>query len=159
MSLSNRAKTRRTFVALTQKQECRCTQLCAQFPISRSTGYRWLARYRANGLLALSDSSKRPRNSPKQTPDRIRTEILKLRRKHTAWGALRIRRALELQDGDSAPSESTINRILTKGRNELSIVRLFIVVATLARAWIFRRLATAATKNQTVISRTMLTNK
>lgn len=114
MSLSQLAKRRRTFVQLAEKQQCSFSQLCAQFQISRSTGYRWLARYREKGLLALSDNSRRPKNSPTRISQEIRDEVLQIRRQHKAWGATRIRRVLEQKYGDDTPSASTINRLLKK---------------------------------------------
>lgn len=35
--------------------------LCREFGVSRKTGYKWLARFDAEGVEALADMSRRPR--------------------------------------------------------------------------------------------------
>ena len=39
-------------------------ELCAGYGISRKTGYKFLARYRAFGASGLADRSRRPHRSP-----------------------------------------------------------------------------------------------
>ena len=44
-----------------------------QLGISRATGYKWVRRYRADGLPGLEDRSSRPHVSPSKTqPKRVR---------------------------------------------------------------------------------------
>ena len=40
------------------------TGLCREYGISRKTGYKWLARYREEGVEGLQDWSRRPKTSP-----------------------------------------------------------------------------------------------
>ena len=47
--------------------------------ISRRTGHKWLARYRAQGLVGLSDRSSRPRRIPRATPEEWGELIVRLR--------------------------------------------------------------------------------
>ena len=48
------------------------TELAAQYGISRKTGYKWLARYEAEGADGLRDHSRRPHQSPHATdPDLV----------------------------------------------------------------------------------------
>lgn len=48
--------------------------------VSRCTAYKWLARWRAEGLAGLEDRSSRPRSCPRQTPAAVEARIVELRR-------------------------------------------------------------------------------
>lgn len=50
-----------------------------QLGISRSTGYKWVRRYRADGLPGLDDRSSRPRRSPRRSSDAVTAAIIKAR--------------------------------------------------------------------------------
>jgi hypothetical protein len=41
--------------------------LCREFGISRKTGYKWMERYEAEGLVGLKDLSRRPHKIPHET--------------------------------------------------------------------------------------------
>jgi transposase InsO family protein len=47
--------------------------------VSRSTGHKWLARYRAEGMAGLEDRSSRPHRSPRTTPPEVVRAILRER--------------------------------------------------------------------------------
>jgi putative transposase len=55
--------------------------LCRSFGISRTTGYKWLSRYRRgnHSIDALRDLSRRPHNSPTKVPPGVVEQILRLR--------------------------------------------------------------------------------
>ena len=66
----NTVTLRKEFVFLATKTDTNKRELCRRFGISPKTGYKWLHRYHKGGLSSLSDQSRRPRHSPKQTvPD------------------------------------------------------------------------------------------
>ena len=71
--------------------------------ISERTVYKWLARYRAQGLLGLQDRSCRPRRSPRQTPRRDREAICRFRRRRMVAAEIAARLSL---------ARSTVARIL-----------------------------------------------
>lgn len=50
-----------------------------QLGISRATAYKWLRRYRADGLPGLEDRSSRPRRSPRRLPDEVTAAIIRAR--------------------------------------------------------------------------------
>ena len=57
--------------------------------ISRATGYKWVRRYRAEGVAGLQDRSCRPHRSPRLTPaDRV--ERILSARSELRWGPDRI---------------------------------------------------------------------
>ena len=69
----------------------RMTTLCAEFGISRKTGYKIFDRYKAHGLHGLSDRSRRPQRQANQLPLAIERSILGLKKRYPSWGAPKIR--------------------------------------------------------------------
>ena len=55
------------FVMLAQSDRFTVTDLCEQFGISRTTGYKHLERYAADGLQGLQARSHRPHACPQRT--------------------------------------------------------------------------------------------
>jgi putative transposase len=62
------------------------TELCAEYGISRKTGYKWIERFMRRGAEGLDDRSRRPRSAPNGTDPAVRQAILELRRRHPTWG-------------------------------------------------------------------------
>jgi transposase len=52
--------------------------LCAQFGISRPTGYLWLRRYREQGVDGIEERSRRPWHSPGRTEAALEQRIVEL---------------------------------------------------------------------------------
>ena len=50
-----------------------------QLGISRATGYKWVRRYRADGLPGLEDRSSRPHRSPRRSSDEVTAAIIEAR--------------------------------------------------------------------------------
>ena len=74
--------------------------------VSRETAYRWLRRWRSEGVSGLEDRSSRPRRSPNQTPLDIEEQVCALRIGRR-WGPHRIAYALDM-------SRSTVERVLRR---------------------------------------------
>ncbi|MGH2609924.1 MAG: helix-turn-helix domain-containing protein, partial [Tepidiformaceae bacterium] len=53
---------------------------------SRKTGYKWLERFDAEGVVGLEDRSRAPHSCPHRMPDEIRDALLAARRLHPTWG-------------------------------------------------------------------------
>jgi putative transposase len=64
--------------------------LCHEYRISHKTGFKWLARFRQEGLPGLRDRARRPRKSPRRTSARWLDLVRELRRKYPTWGAKKI---------------------------------------------------------------------
>jgi transposase InsO family protein len=62
------------------------TELCERYGISRETGYKWVARFEADGPPGLTDRSRRPHHSPRATSPHIVQALLAARRQHPTWG-------------------------------------------------------------------------
>lgn len=103
---------RKEFVMLAQGEGSNISELCRRFGISRVTGYKWLARYHAQGEDGLADISRRPHHSPGRTEEKMEEAILTVRDTHPAWGPRKIRRWLHNKGHEDLPSPSTITAIL-----------------------------------------------
>lgn len=86
--------------------------LCEEFGVSRSTGYRWLKRYREYGnLFEIKELSRRPHSNPTKTSAEHEGRIKALRLRY-GWGAKKLKVLLD-QEGIDLPV-ITINRILKR---------------------------------------------
>lgn len=105
---------REEFVRLAMAEGADVRALCRRYGVSPTTGYKWLARYRAAGRTGLEERSRRPTRSPGHTPAAVEARVLALRDRHPAWGGRKLRRRLlALGEGD-VPSASTITAILRR---------------------------------------------
>ena len=103
------------FVLLAAKRQQSFSSLCAEYGISRKTGYKWVERYRMYGLKALGELSRRPMHCPHKTPPEVEQSILADRRRHPTWGPKKLRDLLIKEHQiASPPSESTIGAILKR---------------------------------------------
>ena len=103
------------FVLKATREEIAFTELCREFGVSRKTGYKWLARYRARGLDGLRELSRRPRASPAQVPAAVEALVLRERCRHRTWGPKKLRNVLATKYGVvPGPAVSTIGNILKR---------------------------------------------
>lgn len=109
------------FVKLASQEGSNISKLSERFMISRKTAYKWLLRYREEGMPGLRDRARRPKRYRSPTPPEMVEAILTVREKHPSWGGCKIRRVLkndqktgqsELLNSFQIPSASTITHIL-----------------------------------------------
>lgn len=106
---------REEFVKLALSPGANKRELCRRFGITRSKGYKWLGRYRSEGVAGLADHSRRPHRSPRQTAQAVEAEVLRVRAEsNNAWGGRKIARVLERDGAQSVPAASTITQILRR---------------------------------------------
>ena len=122
------ASEREAFVEMVREEDVPIAELCRQFEISRKTGYKWLARA-ATGA-PLTDHSRRPHTSPRQTAADLEARILALRAQHPAWGGRKLHHRLVAMGIADVPAPSTITDVLRRaGMLEVpppqSVVRRF----------------------------------
>ena len=103
---------RREFVGLAMQDGANVRELCRRFGISPDVGYKWLRRWQA-GDRQLADRSRRPHASPSRSDAATEERVLAVRDLHPAWGARKIVRCLEREEG-SAPARSTVHEILCR---------------------------------------------
>ena len=92
------------------------TDLCDEFGISRTTGYKYLERYEKTGLDGLKDQSRAPRKQAKATREKLVKLIKEARNEHKSWGARKLLASLQgrfptIKDW---PSAATVGRILKR---------------------------------------------
>jgi hypothetical protein len=107
----------REFVELAEKRQEPFSALCARFGVSRKTGYKWINRFRAQGVAGLQPRSRRPKSSPRRTPPAVIEAVLALRRLHPAWSVARVREELSAQGVAPLPAPSTVDLILRRQRD------------------------------------------
>jgi putative transposase len=91
------------------------SDLCADYGISRKTGYKWLERWITEGPDGLHDRTSRPRNSPVATPKDVVDAILEVRKRYTDFGPKKVAWHLERTRPDLVlPSRTTIHNILQR---------------------------------------------
>jgi transposase len=105
---------RSMFVEKAMQEKRNITALCKQYEISRTTGYKWLRRYKELGKEGLESRSRRPNNSPNQTPSEIEAYILETRSQHPSWGGVKILAYLKRQGCQNLPSASTATMVLKR---------------------------------------------
>ena len=90
-------------------------ELCRAYGVSRKTGYKWLARYRAEGPVGLADRSRAPRHHPNAINKTIEEAILALRAQQPTWGERKLHTVLVNRQPEQAwPSPSTIGVLLKR---------------------------------------------
>ena len=87
--------------------------LCQEYGISPKTGYKWLERFKQDGVAGLSDASRRPGSHARQLGEDIICEIVRLKKLTPVWGPKKIRAVYARCHGE-VPSESTFKRVLDK---------------------------------------------
>jgi len=89
------------------------TELCADYQISRKTGYKWIGRYEASGPRGLHDQSRRPHHSPQATEAELTDALVAVRKRHPRWGAKKLLAVARRRDPAAAwPSRSTVCDLL-----------------------------------------------
>ncbi len=92
------------------------SEVCRSFGISRKTGYKIYNRYKAEGLEALCDRSRRPVRYANQLPDQLERMIVQLKKEKPHWGARKIRELLlrRLAGDLRIPAKSTVHAVLDR---------------------------------------------
>jgi transposase InsO family protein len=90
--------------------------VCREFGISRKTGYKIFDCYKAEGLDALTDRSRRPVRYANQLPGQIERLILESKKDKPHWGARKIRELLvrKLAGDVRIPAKSTVHAVLDR---------------------------------------------
>ena len=90
--------------------------LCVEFGISRKTGYKIFDRYKACGIDALIDRSRRPYRQANRLPAPIEATIVRLKREYPGWGAPKIREKLRQRSIPALqlPAISTVHAVLDR---------------------------------------------
>lgn len=91
------------------------TQLCAEYGISRKTGYKWIDRYIRRGASGLEDRSRRPHTSPRAAPEHVVNALVQLRHRHPTWGPKKLLKILAGRHPDwSLPGRTATSDLLKR---------------------------------------------
>jgi transposase InsO family protein len=92
------------------------SELCARYAVSRKTGYKWLARYAAEGPAGLHDRSHAPHTCPHAIPPDVAELLLAVRQAHPTWGPAKLLQYLTPRHPRVAtwPAVSTVADLLKR---------------------------------------------
>ncbi len=106
---------RLSFIVDCLEREETMVALCARYGISRKTGYKWLARYRAQGGAGLHDLPRAPLRHGRATSAEVVERIVAQKEAHPSWGPKKIvARLSRLEPSQAWPSVSTAGEILKR---------------------------------------------
>lgn len=105
---------RNQFVLAATSPGTNISQLCREYGISRTNGYKWIRRFHAEGQAGLDDKSRRPKTTSGIDGELV-LRIIELRRRYPKWGAKKLRQILvRSTDRAETPSAKTIARVLDR---------------------------------------------
>ena len=108
-------KERELFINAWLDHATNMTRLCERFGISRKTGYKWIARFKDEGMTGLADHSRARLTQSQRTPEAVVEKILQLKHNHSEWGPETIVSALYRSRPDHKwPAVSTVGAILKR---------------------------------------------
>ena len=114
-----RMDARLEFVMLASVEGANVRNLCRRFGVSPTTGYKWLERWRLEGMAGLQERSRRPQTSPSRSATATEKAVLSVRAAHPAWGGRKIARRLKDLGQEAIPVPSTVTAILKRHGVEL----------------------------------------
>ena len=97
------------------KDEFSITELSELYGVSRTTIYKWIARYEEHGMDGLKELSRAPLHHPNATSLAIVSKIIEMKTLHQRFGPKKIIARLQMQHPDTRwPAVSTAGDILKK---------------------------------------------
>ena len=98
------------------------SKLCQRYGISRPTGYKWVERYRLEGICGLAEQSHAAHSYPNRIDANIEELILAARAKHPSWGPKKLVTWIKRREGlERLCAVSTAGEILR--RHEMVVPR------------------------------------
>lgn len=89
--------------------------VCRRFEVSRRVGYKWMARYEAEGSPGLVDRSRAPLSHPQAMGRETAAACLGVRRSHPSWGPAKVLAYLERKRPTRRwPAASTIGALFDR---------------------------------------------
>ena len=106
---------RMRFVMAVEAKEEPFAAICRRFRVSRRIGYKWLDRYRAEGVEGLRDRSRAPHHHPQAVPAANVERCLEVRKARRTWGPAKVRAWLRRREPEIAwPAASTIGELFDR---------------------------------------------
>jgi putative transposase len=89
-------ETRIRAVFLYEQEARQANEICPVYEISERTLRRWSRAYRASGIDGLQPKKQGPKYSKHSIAKKLEQRIIKLKQRHTSWGARRIKYQYDL---------------------------------------------------------------
>jgi transposase len=91
------------------------TKICRKFGISAKTGHKRLSRFMEQGAAGLAGLSRAPKHPAHKVAEAVKERLLKLKEKHTYWGAYKILTLYAGKyPGEHALARSTVEELFKK---------------------------------------------
>lgn len=88
--------------------------LCEEFCVSQKTGYKWMARFRAQGAAGLADRSHAPHQVHRMA-DQVAAALIGIRHAHPTWGPRKLIAYAAARDpGQCWPAPSSVGALLKR---------------------------------------------
>jgi transposase InsO family protein len=96
-------------------EESTFQELCERFNISCKTGYKYVNRYKEEGIEGLKERSRAPYIQANKMPSHIEQSILTVKHEHSNWGAKKVRSWLTQERSEILwPAKSTIDDLFKR---------------------------------------------
>src|SRR5689334_16717086 len=106
---------RMRFVLAVEAQEETMAATCRRFGVSRKCGYKWLERYREEGIEGLADRPRAPLHHSQAIDPELAERCLEVRRAHPTWGPVTVREVLcRREPRRHWPAASTIGALFDR---------------------------------------------
>ena len=106
---------RMRFVLAVEREDETMAALCRRFGVSRQNGYKWLGRFREEGVAGLVERSRAPHTHRREVSAAVAERCLAVRRAHPTWGPLKVRAFLERRAPEvRLPAASTIGALFDR---------------------------------------------
>jgi putative transposase len=102
------------FVVAYMNEQFTMRELCERFGISRPTGYKWVRRYRSEGVSGLRERSRAAHHCPHRMSDKVAQWLLAERRAHMRWGPRKLKVRFQLATSKEGPSRTAIADLLSR---------------------------------------------
>lgn len=109
-------KERLQLVSLYETGNHSVMELAERFGVSRKTAYKWLDRFRREGVGGLQEHSRAPHHHPNATREEVVLAVLRAKAAHPSWGPAKIQPGPQepLEVADAWPAPSTRGAILAR---------------------------------------------
>lgn len=103
------------FITDARRADSCFSSVCRAYGISRVTGYKWLNRFKDEGLKGLRARPPVAKKVPRQWDEKMRQEVFNIRQKKGHWGGRKIHLYMQRREPNrKIPAPSTIDRWLKK---------------------------------------------
>ena len=102
------------FVRRVLQRRVSMAELCEEFRVSEKTGYKWMARFRADGAAGVADRSHAPHHVHRMA-DAIAAALLEIRDAHPTWGPRKLIAYAAARDASHRwPAPSSVGALLKR---------------------------------------------